>query len=237
MTPSEAATLLGHIAAFDRRTVGKTDAHAWARALHDLPLDDDTLDAVAQFFGDPQRDPEAQRWIQPHHVRTARQQIRAARIEAANLVHEPEPDETPRSFIERRRAQLAAAGSGLGPRNPSLPALEGGPHPTVARMLTAAVRTVPASPSPHPPPYVPEMAAAALASALPRRAERDQARTSGGIDVLSVPCSWCQARPGQECRRRTAGRGDEPGKWHRRATPHPSRVDAAAAKAGPPHAG
>ena len=41
MTPSEAAQLLGHCAAFDNRTVGKVDARAWAAALHDLPFDED----------------------------------------------------------------------------------------------------------------------------------------------------------------------------------------------------
>ncbi|MFK0297225.1 hypothetical protein ACIQU6_43090, partial [Streptomyces sp. NPDC090442] len=48
MTPADAAELLSLCAAFDRRTIGEADAHAWARALHDVPLDEDTRTAVAE---------------------------------------------------------------------------------------------------------------------------------------------------------------------------------------------
>lgn len=226
MIRSEAATLLAHIAAFDRRTVGETDARAWASALHDLPLDQDTLDAVAQFFGDPQRDPEKQRWIQPHHVRTIRAGIRADRIDAAHLLHEPHPDETPIDFIARRRAQLAAAADGHIPPATIRHALEGGPHPRVLAAIEGAVRTVPPLPSEHPPPYVPSMARNAIAQAVPRFADRYE-RTP----ELAVACPNpnCRAAPRKPCRRPS-------GKELRDHT-HGARQDAWAQQAGASDAG
>lgn len=223
MTPSEAATLLGHIAAFDRRTVGETDARAWAAALHDLPLDQDTLNAVAQFFGDPQRDPEAQRWIQPHHIRTLRVAIRNERIEAANLLHEPQPDETTSQFLRRRRAQLAAAANGHtqpGPRQ----ALKGGPHPNVAKAIEGAFQAVPTTPVDNPP-YVPSMARQVIADALPRWADRYLRWPELAI---ACPNPTCRALPRRACKRPS-------GKELREHT-HPARRDAWNARTEAPDA-
>jgi hypothetical protein len=224
MISSEAATLLAHIAAFDRRTVGKTDARAWARALHDIPLDDDALDAVAQFFGDPQRDPEAQRWIQPHHVRTIRAAIRADRIDAANLFHEPHPDETTGDFIRRRRAQLAAAGDGHIPPTSIGHALAGGPHPNVAKAIEGAVRTVPPLPVENPP-YVPSMARQAIADAVPRWGDRYLRWPELAI---ACPNPTCRALPRRPCRRPS-------GKELREHT-HPARREAWTARPEAPDA-
>lgn len=199
MTPSEAAKLLGHIAAFDRRTVGEVDARAWAAALHDVPCDNDALAAVARFFGTAPKDPTARRWIEPHHVRSVRAAIRAERIDAANLVHEPLPEETPNEFIARRRAQLAAAGDGQIPPQPIRYALEGGPHPRVLEALKGAVHIVPPLPDPNSaPPYVPEMARRRLAAAVPRYADRYVRWPE-----LTVPCPRpeCRAKERDACKR------------------------------------
>ncbi|MFC7219309.1 hypothetical protein ACFQLX_14190 [Streptomyces polyrhachis] len=117
MTPSEALRLLAHAAAFDRRTVGEIEARAWAAALHDVPLDQDTLDAVARFYGDlapgaEPGDPTRRRWLEPHHVRYHRRRIRNARIAAANLAYSGDPDETPRQAIANQRALTRAAADG-----------------------------------------------------------------------------------------------------------------------------
>jgi hypothetical protein len=85
MNPIEAAQLLTHAAAFDNRKPSAAAAQAWAAALHDVPLDDDAIAAVARYYGcdDPQA--TGQRWIQPHHVRTHRKAIRAERLDARPL--------------------------------------------------------------------------------------------------------------------------------------------------------
>ncbi|MFJ6215100.1 hypothetical protein ACIQGZ_17450 [Streptomyces sp. NPDC092296] len=198
MNPSEAATLLGHIAAFDRRTVGEVDARAWAAALHDLPLDRDALDAVARFFGTPPKDPGGRRWIEPHHVRTMRTAIRAERIDAANLVHEPHPDETTSEFLTRRRAQLAAAGDGRIPPRPIRHALEGDPHPRVLKAIEGVIRIVPPLPSEQPPPYVPEMARRTLAESVPRYADRYLRWPELAV---ACPRPECRAKERNACRR------------------------------------
>ncbi|MEY9944906.1 hypothetical protein [Kitasatospora sp. GAS1066B] len=93
--------------------------------------------------------------------------------------------------------------------------LTGGPHPTVAARL--AGRALPAD------------VGAALAPYRPARAAREAAAAAGRPDALSVPCTWCRAPAGEQCRRRTNATTDRPGTWTRRRTPHPSRIDAATA--------
>ncbi|WP_435600492.1 zinc finger domain-containing protein [Streptomyces sp. C10-9-1] len=77
---------------------------------------------------------------------------------------------------------------------------------------------------------IPPAARAALAPYRPARAAREAAVAQGLPDPLGVRCSWCLAQPGEPCRRRRVGpdsgvRGIAP-----RATPHPGRIDLAAAQ-------
>jgi hypothetical protein len=132
MNAAEAARLLGHAAAFDNRTVGEAAARAWAIALRDIPLDQDTLDAVAAFYGTntldaaSRFDPTKRRWIEPHHVRYHRQQIRNARVIEANVMYAGNPDETPVESIRNRRALISAAASGRLPPQTTTKALTTG---------------------------------------------------------------------------------------------------------------
>ncbi|MCE7081722.1 hypothetical protein [Streptomyces sp. ST2-7A] len=76
---------------------------------------------------------------------------------------------------------------------------------------------------------IPARARAALAPYRPARAAREAAIARGLPDALTVRCEWCHAPVGEPCRRRRiapdgAARGSTP-----RATPHPGRVDRAAA--------
>lgn len=139
MNPAEAARLLGHAAAFDNRTVGEADATAWAAALHDLPMDPDTLAAVARYYAEPTKDGETgRRWLEPHHVKAWRKRIRAERLGETIPAYEPmQPDETGAQFVARRRAQLKAIADG---RLQAIPVREltGGPHPSVADALAGA---------------------------------------------------------------------------------------------------
>jgi hypothetical protein len=62
MTPADAARLLALVQAFDHRTVGETDAIAWADALNDLDAED-----CAEAIRDHYR--HRADWLMPAHVR------------------------------------------------------------------------------------------------------------------------------------------------------------------------
>ncbi|WP_326797472.1 hypothetical protein OG946_20295 [Streptomyces sp. NBC_01808] len=216
MTPADAAELLTLAAAFDRRTVGEADARAWAAALHWMPLDQDARAAVARHYA------ESERWITPAHVRQQRARIRAERVERANVVDDGRPDETPEQYLARRRALLDAVADGrIAPQTatqavglaPSTAprALTGGPAPEVAKRLAGIGRRIP------------DEAAEQLRPHRPVRAERESLAAHGEPDPLDEPCEWCQARPGQPCRQ---GKN----RARTRATPHPCRLDRAAAR-------
>jgi hypothetical protein len=79
MTPDEAIQLLAHAAAFDNRKPSAVAAKAWAAALHDVPLDEDALAAVARYYGLSTTTDDGPRWIQPHHVRAHRLALRDER--------------------------------------------------------------------------------------------------------------------------------------------------------------
>lgn len=142
MNRTEAARLLVHCAAFDNRQPSRAASEAWAVALHDLPLDADTLDAVARYYGTAPKDPNQRLWIQPHDVRTHRRAIRSER--AQGFVYEPPPENEPAQlYLARYRAQLDAVASGQVPAPSSTPALTGGPHRDVAARLPEIGRRVP----------------------------------------------------------------------------------------------
>jgi hypothetical protein len=75
--------------------------------------------------------------------------------------------------------------------------------------------------------YVPRHVDEVLDSYRPVKAERRAAITAGRPDALAVPCDWCNARPGEPCRSRRITPGGGATAQRRRATPHPSRLDAA----------
>ncbi|MFC5144252.1 hypothetical protein [Streptomyces aureoversilis] len=118
MTPAEALQLLAHAAAFDNRQPSQIAGRAWAAALHDIPLDQDTLDAVAAFYGTntldgaARFDPTKRRWLEPHHVRHHRQQIRNARLAETNAFYDGTPGETGAESIQNMRALTRSAADG-----------------------------------------------------------------------------------------------------------------------------
>ncbi|MVO84149.1 hypothetical protein GPA10_05030 [Streptomyces sp. p1417] len=203
MTPDEAARLLATAAAFDNRTPSKIAKHAWASALHDLPLDNDTIDAVARYYSAPAAPGETgRRWIEPHHVRTHRTAIRNERLGTTIPAYKPPTEpETGRDFTTRRRAQLTAIADG---REQPVPvtALNGGPHPRVARALEG-VGDMPADDQPYMP--------ADFRESIGMAATPPELR-------ISCPKDGCRALARQPCK---TPRG------HRRATPHQARTDAA----------
>lgn len=75
---------------------------------------------------------------------------------------------------------------------------------------------------------IPPEVRVALAPYRPARAAREAAVAQGQPDALGVKCEWCQAQVGEPCRQVAPGggaRGTAP-----RVTPHPGRLDLAAAR-------
>ena len=87
MTPSEAAVALGMCAAFDRRTVGETDARAWAEALPDIDLADAKRAIVAHYR-------ERRDWLMPADIYQAVKAERRARL-AVGTITDGIPDADP----------------------------------------------------------------------------------------------------------------------------------------------
>lgn len=85
MSPSDAAIVLGVAAAFDRRTVGESDARAWAEVLGACPLAD-AVEAVKAHYA------TSREFIYPsdisHHVKA----VRAERVRAAGDLTARMPD-------------------------------------------------------------------------------------------------------------------------------------------------
>lgn len=199
MNQKEAAELLGHCAAFDNRKPSAAAAAAWAAALHDVPLDNDTKAAVAAYYSTPPKDPDTKLWIQPHNVRTLRTQIRNKRLE--NFQYEPIGDETPAEYLARYRGQLNAIASGRVAPPTGRPALTGGPHQDVAKQLEGVGRTVPDSD------------------------EESLADTVRRAGPLGVKCPVCGAAMGRPCK--TPGGSDKQPLGKPRSKPHSARIRAA----------
>ncbi|MFD5384329.1 hypothetical protein ACFWMG_05030 [Streptomyces sp. NPDC127074] len=207
MNPRDAAELLGHCAMFDNRKPSQGAAIAWASALHDVPLDDDTKAAVAAYYTTAPKDPDAKLWILPHHVRTLRSKIRSARLE--NFHYEPLANETTAEYLARYRGQVQAIASGRAAAPSGRLALEGGPSQEFMRELEAhgweGNRTVPGSDE--------EAAEAELI---------DTVRRSG---PLGIECPACGAPMGRPCK--TPGGSAKQPLGKPRSKPHTARIRAA----------
>jgi hypothetical protein len=126
MNRSEAAKILTKASAFDGRNPdSEAAATAWAEALHDVPADPDAFAAVSRFYSDSTSlELSGRRWMEPHHLRTVRRQIRAQRLGApSDYIDDGDPDETPEQFLARKRAIAAAVGDGRLSTPPTVAAL------------------------------------------------------------------------------------------------------------------
>ncbi|MFJ4918489.1 hypothetical protein [Streptomyces sp. NPDC088725] len=83
---------------------------------------------------------------------------------------------------------------------------------------------------------IPPAVRTTLAPYRPARAAREAAVSQGQPDALGVRCEWCLAQAGEPCRRRRIGPDDGARGTAPRATPHPSRLDLAAARQAQQHA-
>ncbi|MGW6872860.1 zinc finger domain-containing protein [Streptomyces xanthophaeus] len=211
MNRSEAAELLGHCAAFDNRNTSVAAATAWASALHDVPLDADTRDAVSAYYTTPPKDPDQRLWILPHHVRTLRSKIRSARLE--NFQYEPVEGESTAEYLARYRGQVQAIASGRYAIPTARLALEGGPSRELMAGLEArgwqGNRTVDDEQRPVEAELV------------------DSVRRSGPLGVV---CPTCQAAMGRPCK--TPGGSEKQPMGKPRLKPHSARLRAARGSSG-----
>jgi hypothetical protein len=171
---AEAVRLLAHCSAFDNRQPSEAAATAWAAALHNMPADQDAFAAIARFYGTPPPRPGERLWIQPHDVRTIRQQIRDERL--TGFRYEPAAgDDNPERYLTNLRQQREAVASGRRAAT-GTPELAGGPHPAVAARI-AELGTI--------------------GRHVPGGDEPDRPARRG---PLTVPCPQCQAPLGRPCR-------------------------------------
>jgi hypothetical protein len=190
---SEAARLLAICCGFDNRQPSELAAQAWAAALKGIPFDQDAKDAVVRYYSTTPKDPDTRLWIMPHHVRDLRNRIRAERLE--NFAYEGNPDETPLEYLARYRGQLEAVASGAVPAPTDRPMLEGGPHRSMAELLTGSVQTVDGDGDPNPQPTI-------------------ERRATGPLGVI---CPDCQAAIGRPCKSSWRRKPRQPHPARRRA--------------------
>ncbi|KWT61870.1 hypothetical protein ADL21_11350 [Streptomyces albus subsp. albus] len=200
MNPSEARKLLAHCAVFDHRRPSVAAAEGWAAALHDVPLDADALAAVARFYGTPPADPGQRRWIEPHHVRSLRADLRSARTTAAGEapgpglpVTEPDadPDDVPAYLAALRQQRTRAADSTSVHRRP------------VRELVAQVGRSAEASS-----PYLPEPARTELGTSVPAFASRYERWPELTVSCPKTDCRAPARRPcvtpsGRELREHT----------------------------------
>ena len=235
MTPADAAELLALCAAFDHRSAGESAARAWAYALRDIPLDDDTRTAVADHYG------VTEKWINPADVRRIRARIRGERIGAAHPVYEPPQDEleTGAEFALRRREQIAAAADGTLPPQTITQALDAAPPREVLALVAGVGRSI----DDEPRPYVNEGTRAAIRKTLPgRRAELVELAVACPNELCRAAVRrLCKSSRGVELRTGVHGArrdvyatayatcpecGSGPGEPCSAAEPHPARIRA-----------
>lgn len=144
ITYEEAGRLLALAAARDQRTVGDADVLAWHADFNAAGLSYADADAaLTRFYAVEMASlkTEDRRRITTPDVISIARKIRNERL--ANFVYEPPPGDDDPNYLARLRGQLEATANGRRPALTERPALEGGPHPDVAKFLAAIDKTLP----------------------------------------------------------------------------------------------
>lgn len=134
MTPSQTAELLTFCAAFDRRTIGKSDVLAWHTVLGDLDPTE-ARDAVTAHYRDHTR------WIMPADIRSAVRAVHRDRLDRHTEANPPADDTGDQAYQAALLAERRAVASGT-TRPYAVPALPAGTsdQPTGrARAILASV--------------------------------------------------------------------------------------------------
>ncbi|GGK23225.1 hypothetical protein GCM10011583_63930 [Streptomyces camponoticapitis] len=222
MTPNEVGALLAYLGRLDPRLIRTDTGEArdqiaqWHHLLGDVPLDtrhgwDTRLVARDHILNSPYP-------ILPADVARRWNAYRRDRLQRHT---DPTPSADPddqaawtAELVGTRRA--VATGSAEPAQHRSLTSGRARPD------LEARLREIGSC--------IPPAVRTQLASYRPTRAAREAAIAQGQPDALGVRCEWCHAAEGQPCRSRRVGpdggaRGNAP-----RTTPHPSRLESAAAQ-------
>ncbi|MFK0172911.1 hypothetical protein ACIQU5_29360 [Streptomyces sp. NPDC090306] len=222
MERREVAAALAYIGRLDPRTIRTDPAEArdqiaqWHELLHDVPFATehgwDVREAIrAHILDSPYP-------ILPVDVaRTWRAYRRDRLARHTDTVPAADPDDPAAWRAELLSARRAVAAGRAEPAT-HRQLTEGGPHSDVE----ARLRTLGSA--------VPPAVRTALAAYRPARAAREAAVAEGLPDALSVRCQWCHAPEGEPCRGRRVGPDGRAQGRARRTTPHPTRVDLAAAE-------
>jgi hypothetical protein len=144
ITYEDAGRLLGLAAARDQRIVGDADILAWHADLNAAGVSyADAESALTRFYAVEMAglEPEARRRVTTPDVIGIARKIRTERL--ANFVYEPPPGDDDPNYLQRLRGQIEATASGHRPALTERPALEGGPHPDVARVLASIDKSLP----------------------------------------------------------------------------------------------
>ncbi|MFF4179879.1 hypothetical protein [Streptomyces sp. NPDC001750] len=222
MERREVAAVLAYIGRLDPRTIRTDPGEArdqlaqWHELLHDVPFATehgwDVREAIrAHVLDSPYP-------ILP--VDVARE-WRTYRRDRLGRHTDPTPTADPDDPAAWRAELLGtrqAVATGTAAPSTHRQLTSGGPYPDVEARLRAIGSCVPPT------------TRTALAPYRPVRAAREAAVAAGLPDALGVQCQWCHAGEGEPCRSRRVGpdgrsRGNAP-----RATPHPTRLDLAAAE-------
>ncbi|MYY79706.1 MULTISPECIES: hypothetical protein [unclassified Streptomyces] len=175
ITFEEAGRLLGLAAARDQRIVGDADILAWHSDLNAAGVScQDAEAALTRFYAVEMAglEPEDRRRVTTPDVIGIARKIRNERL--ANFVYEPPPGDDDPNYLARLRGQLEATASGCRPVLSEQPALEGGPHPNVAKILAGVGQPVPD--------------------------EADEATSVRRPGPLGIECAKCSAAIGRPCR-------------------------------------
>lgn len=182
--------LLGLAAARDQRTTGDADALAWHADLNAAGINyEDAQAALTRFYSHymARLQPEDRRRVTTPDVISIARKLRSERLE--NFIYDGDPDESPAQYLARLRNQIEATASGRQQPTGGIPALGGGPHPSVANILAGAFREVPADDD--------EESAEDVSSV----------RRPG---PLGYDCPECKAAAGRPCRTRFGGKERPP---------------------------
>jgi hypothetical protein len=219
MTPEYIPELIAKIALADPR-IKREDPierramiHMWAGILADVPLDF-ALQAAQDHYAQSQ-------WaILPSDIASRWQSVVRDRMNRHTGTFEPndhpelDPDDIG-GYLATLRGETRAVVLGHQPPTP-LAAITAGPAAAEAQRRIAQLGD-----------YLTTETRSALAPFRPVAAAREQAAAESRPDPYSVACPWCQAQPGDQCRRKHT-RPDGEHRSRRRRNPHPSRIDLAA---------
>lgn len=222
MKPSEVPQLLAEIALADHR-VRRTDPielraqiAMWAGILADVPY------AAAVRYAH-QHYTESTWPILPANIATRWGADVADRMNRHVGTFEPtahpelDPDDEA-GYRAALAAERRAVATGAQPPN-ELRAITAGPAAAEVEERLAKLGT-----------YMPPHVSDQLTAYRPVRAERERLARENQPDPLSVPCGWCKAPTEEPCRDMRTNPKDGAVRRARRTSPHPSRIDDAAAR-------